>query len=41
MEVCDQVWQLNMASFSLSDPKKCPYGSEETRYANCTSPFSG
>ncbi|GFR46798.1 hypothetical protein Agub_g8430 [Astrephomene gubernaculifera] len=37
-QMCEHVWRLNMAHFSLAKPEDCPYGNQNTRWANCTSP---
>ncbi|EFJ45647.1 hypothetical protein VOLCADRAFT_118312 [Volvox carteri f. nagariensis] len=42
-ELCERVWTLNMLSFTLSQPEKCPYGNatygwSNSEYANCTAP---
>ncbi|GIL69782.1 hypothetical protein Vretimale_10166 [Volvox reticuliferus] len=36
LEVCEKVRQLNVASFDLASPEDCPYGTEATKFGNCT-----
>ncbi|GLI62809.1 hypothetical protein VaNZ11_005558 [Volvox africanus] len=36
--MCERVWLLNTLTFKVALNGKCPYGSEETRWGNCTQP---
>ncbi|GIL62921.1 hypothetical protein Vafri_17101 [Volvox africanus] len=36
LELCERVRQLNVASFDLARPEDCPYGTEATKFGNCT-----
>ncbi|GLI65087.1 hypothetical protein VaNZ11_008523 [Volvox africanus] len=38
-EMCERVWALNMLTFTLSSPDKCPYGNQTRGWANCTAPL--